>query len=88
MLSARSSSPPPAPVGLRGVVVVRRDGCAETQRGTYMTKSKGRASVARSGTKSRSMGKIHPITGPAVPSASAHCAATTTVAEIGQERDR
>src|ERR1700726_2840902 len=31
--------------------------CAETQRGTDMTKSKGRASAARSSTKSRSKGK-------------------------------
>jgi hypothetical protein len=31
--------------------------CAETQRGTDMTKSKGRASATRSGTKSRSKGK-------------------------------
>jgi hypothetical protein len=49
---------PPAPVGLHGVVAVRRDGCADTQRGTDMTKTKGRASAKpRSGAKSRSKAK-------------------------------
>ena len=50
------SSPPPAPLGLRGVAVVQRAGAA-TMRGTDMTKSKGRTGPTRLGTKSRSKAK-------------------------------
>jgi hypothetical protein len=48
------SSPPPAPVDLRGVVVVQRNGALRTIRGADMIKIKRRASAkARSGAKSR-----------------------------------
>jgi hypothetical protein len=46
---------PASAVGLRGVVVVQRDGALRTFRGADMAKTKSRASAkARSGTKGRS----------------------------------